>query len=77
MTLKHSEEVTIIKGFIIPTNLSKTKSGTKSLKKQDFFCQNRDILKNLMIIAKIIKLREHKNTAKKRDRVKNSGTTVN
>ena len=52
----------------IPTNLSKTKSGTKSLKKRDFWSKIGTFLRILQKLAKIIKLigtTVHKNIAKK------------
>ena len=42
--------------YYIPTNLSKTKSGTKFLKKRDFWSKIRTFLKNPMKMAKFIKL---------------------
>ena len=39
----------------IPANLSKPESGTKSLKKWDFWPESGTLLRNLANIAKIIK----------------------
>ena len=57
----------------IPTNLSKTKSGTKSLKKQDSWSKIGTFFKNPMKIAKFIKLiglTVYKNAVKKRNKAK-------
>ena len=57
----------------IPTNLSRTKSGTKSLKKRDFWSKIEIFSRILWKQSKIIKLSGkliHKNTVKKWDKVK-------
>ena len=47
--------IIIITRFNIPANLSKPESGTKSLKKWDFWPESGTLLRNLAKIAKITK----------------------
>ena len=55
----------------IPANLSKPESGTKSLKKWDFWPESGTLLRNLAKIAKITKFvrkKVHKRSHKNRDK---------